>query len=95
MKELKTVLLQKKPEIPRMLRSGYVYQIDYPGCNARYVGQTVRHLQNRFGKHINKKGPVKTHITTQCKVELNEEHIRILGRENKSGHLLTLEALFT
>ena len=94
LKKLKTVLPQLKPQIPRMLRSGNVYKIDCPGCNARYVGQTVRHLQTRFGEHINKKGPVKTHITTQCKVELKEEDIKILGRENKSEHLLTLEALF-
>ena len=49
LKKLKTVLPQLKPQIPRMLRSGNVYQIDCPGCNARYVGQTVRHLQTRFG----------------------------------------------
>ena len=91
LKKLKTVLTQMKPQIPRMLRSGNVYQIDCPGCNARYVGQTVRHLQTRFGEHINKKRLVKTHITTQCKVELKDEHIQILGRENKSEHLLTLK----
>ena len=94
LKKLKTVLPQLKPQIPRMLRSGNVYQIDCPSCTACYVGQTAGHLQTRFGEHINKKGPVKTHITTQCKVELKEEHIKILGRENKSNHLLTLEALF-
>jgi len=94
LKKLKTVLPQLKTQIPRVLQSGNVYRIDCPSCTACYVGQIARQLPTNFGEHINKKGPVKTHITTQCKVELRKNTSKFLGRENKSDHLLTLEALF-
>ena len=93
-KKLKTALPQLKPTVPKMLRSGNVYQITCPGCNSCYVGQSVRHLQARYREHKVNSGPMLTHITS-CGVKLTDEDIEILGTHKKSEqHLLTLEALF-
>ena len=83
-----------KEPVDKQLKSGVVYKILCPHCNACYVGQTGRHLQVRFREHINRKGPVKEHFEN-CGVRLNEENLSILS-VSKHGEieLLTLEALW-
>ena len=98
LRKLKSTLPQLKPSIPKMFRSGNVYQIKCRGCDSFYVGQSVRHLQTRFREHINNKGPIKSHLNKneKCKKTIeDEDDIIILGSAKKSEqHLLTLEAIF-
>ena len=92
--KLKSSLPQLKQPVNKMFRSGVVYQIKCPGCQACYVGQSVRHLQTRFREHINLDGPLKLHLA-KCAARLTEDDIEILGSSTRNEqHLLTLEALF-
>ena len=94
LRKLKTVLPSLKPAVNTEFRSGVVYKIYCPRCQACYVGQTVRHLQTRFREHKNNTGPVKTHFHS-CDVELTMQYVNILKSTIKSEkHLLTLESLF-
>ena len=94
MRKTKHTLPSLKPFVPVMLRNNVVYQIICPRCMSSYVGQTTRHLQQRFKEHISNKGPVKTHFEN-CAITPRDENISVLGSMNRGdGRLLTLEALF-
>ena len=83
-----------KPVVPKMLQNNVVYKIICPRCNSSYVGQTVRHLQQRFKEHVGNKGPLRSHFET-CAITPTEDNISIIGRTSRGdGRLLTLEALF-
>ena len=66
MRKLKTLMPSLKPPVEKALRSGLVYKLTCPGCQACYVGQTVRHLKTRFGEHLFPTAPVARHLKT-CK----------------------------
>ena len=71
-----------------------MYKIICPRCNSSYVGQTVRHLQQRFKEHVGNKGPLRSHFET-CAITPTEDNVSIIGRTSRGdGRLLTLEALF-
>ena len=94
MKKTKFILPSLKPFVPDMLRNNVVYKIQCPRCQSSYVGQTTRHLQQRFKEHIGNKGPVKTHFEN-CAITPTHDVISILGSMDRGeGRLLTLEALF-
>ena len=78
--------------VPHMLQNNLVYKITCPGCNASYVGQTSRLLQQRFREHVGSRGLIKNHFDL-CKITPTEDHVEILGK-NKGEKLWTLEALF-
>ena len=61
-KKLKSVLPTLKPTVPEMLRSAVVYKIVCPGCDASYVGETSRHLQQRLREHLGKSGTIRKHL---------------------------------
>ena len=78
----------------KSLKSGIVYTISCPHCNACYVGQTGRHLQTRLREHSNRKGPVKEHMA-KCETDWSEDNVSILSATSQGEvHLLTLEALW-
>ena len=55
---------------------------------------TERRLQCRYKEHIERKGPMRTHLK-RCGSKLTEDDVDILASSARSeGHLLTLEALF-
>ena len=81
-----------KVKVPKMLQSNVVYKITCPRCDSSYVGQTTRHIQQRFREHLGTKGIIKKHCE-ECEVAPSDDMIRILGRAN-GERLLTLEALF-
>ena len=94
LRKLKTVMPPLKPSVEKELKSGLVYKIECPRCQACYVGQTARHLQTRMSEHKNNKGPVKTHFA-QCDSTFSLDYVTILASVLKSErHLLTMEALF-
>ena len=94
LRKLKTTMPSLKPPVEKMLRSGVVYKITCPRCNACYVGQTSRHLQTRIKEHRTISGPVKNHIAS-CASTLSDENIEILKSTSRGeAYLLTLEALW-
>ena len=97
-RKLKTVLPSLKPSVPGMLLSKVVYKLDCPGCNASYVGQTVRHAGRRLREHLRSRGIMRAHLDTceSCKnIDFDENDIiSILGNSTSLVRLLTLEALF-
>ena len=98
-RKLKTVLPPLKPNVPKMLCSSVVYQIDCPGCNASYIGETLRLLQQRVREHLGKSGTIRKHLEI-CHAKPStdfgsiEKHVKILAHSNSSSKLLTFEALF-
>ena len=94
LRKLKTILPSTKPPLEKMLRSGIVYKLKCPRCDACYVGQTSRHLQSRFREHINNSGPMKTHLK-KCRTELSEEDAQVLTSTSRGEvFLMTYEALW-
>ena len=75
--------------------SGVVYKTTCPRCDACYVGQTSRHLQQRIQEHSNNSGPVKKHFNN-CQQKLDiEKNVDVIGATNRGEEiLLTLEALW-
>ena len=94
MPKMKYVMPSVKTPIPRMLQSNVVYKIQCPGCASSYVGQTIRHLKQRFGEHVGETGgPVKAHLQ-ECNISPEDYIVRIIGKARTLPKLLTLEALF-
>ena len=75
-----------------MLQNNLVYKITCPGCDASYLGQAARLLQQRFREHVGSRGLIKNHFES-CGLIPSEEPVEILGK-NKGENLLSLEALF-
>ena len=93
LRKLKTILPSLKPPVEKLMKSGVVYNLTCPRCSACYVGQTSRHLQTRFKEHIQRDGPIKTHLS-QCGSTLTETDVEIIQSTSRGeGFLLTLEAL--
>ena len=88
-RKLKTCLPSLKDAVPKELKSRVVYEICCSGCNARYVGQTVRHFQTRLGEHLKDTAPVGIHMKG-CGAGYST---KILEQSNDPVKLLTLEAL--
>ena len=94
LRKLKTILPSTKPPLEKMLRSGIVYKLKCPRCEACYVGQTSRHLQSRFREHVKNPGPMRTHLK-KCQTELSEEGAQILTTTSRGEvFLMTYEALW-
>ena len=97
-RKLKTALPSLKPTVPKMLRSSVVYKIDCPGCDASYIGETLRLLQQRLREHLGKSGTIRKHLeicqpTLQPTLENFEKQVTILAHSNSPSKLLTHEAL--
>ena len=92
MRKLKTALPSLKAKVPRMLKSNVVYQINCPGCQSSYVGQTTRHLSTRIREHSRTSSNVGEHLS-KCGVTLHEEDVKIIDSSSSYNKLLTLEAL--
>ena len=94
LRKLKTIMPSLKPPVEKMLKSKVVYLISCPRCASCYVGQTSRHLQTRLNEHIQRNGPMKTHLA-ECQTQISSENVTILHQTSRSEfHLLTLEALY-
>ena len=92
LKKTKNTVSTLKVPVPYMLQSNVVYQITCSQCKLSYVGQTSRHLQQRFKEHIGSQGLLRKHFET-CDVSPSFDMIEILGKQ-KFEKLLILEALF-
>jgi len=94
LRKLKTTMPSLKPQVEKELRSGTVYRIQCPSCEACYVGQTSRHLLTRYKEHTRPSAPVRQHFDG-CAAHLSFEHMDTLKSSARGeAHLLTMEALF-
>ena len=94
LRKLKTTMPSLKPQVDRELRSGTVYRIQCPSCQACYVGQTRRHILTRYKEYTRPSAPVRQHFDT-CGVSLSFDHMEVLKYSSRGeAHLLTMEALF-
>ena len=75
LKKLKSQLPSLKPKIEKEFKSGVVYQITCPRCQASYVGQTRRHLLHRLKEHSRSTAPVGSHLAS-CMHELSSDDVK-------------------
>lgn len=81
-------------------RAGVVYQLDCKDCDAKYVGETGRQLQDRMKEHqrdiVNKKkvSKVYEHVNT-TKHSFDFENVRILDNCSHRKARLHLESVHT
>ena len=61
-RKVKTCMPSLKPSVPKVLLSNVVYQLKCSGCEASYVGQTVRHVQIHVREHLGSRGIMKFHF---------------------------------
>ena len=95
LRKLKTVLPSLKPRVQKMVESAFVYRLTCSRCSACYVGKTSRHLKFRIREHIQRAGPIKSHLS-QCSTTITEENVGILKTSSRGEYyLLTLEAHHT
>ena len=93
LRKLKTVLPSLKSPVEKMLKSGLVYRLRCSRCSACYVGETSRHLKSHVREHIQRAGPMKSHLS-QCSTTITEENVDKLKTLSRGEYyLLTLEAL--
>ena len=90
-RKLKTLMPSLKAPVAAELRSRVVYEIRCSDCNARYVGQTVRHFCTRLKEHRKTTAPVGKHLTG-CEGVTRYE-TKILAQAHDLITLLTMEAL--
>ena len=92
--KLSTLLPSLKSRIDKLHRSRVVYQITCSGCNALYVGQTVRHLTTRLKEHGRLSAPVGKHLD-ECGQRGSSwpRNVKILESARSLSTLLALEAL--
>ena len=77
-----------------MLRSNVVYKITCSQCNLSYVGQTSRHLQQRFKEHIGSQGLLKKHFE-DCNVSPSLDMLYIAFIDlTKAFDLVSRDGLF-
>ena len=94
LQKLKSVLPSLKCKVPDLLKSGVVYQLSCPCCNACYVGRTDRHLITRFSEHKTKsKQPVRKHFKSCGLDKPSTNDIRVL-RSTTRNNLNVLAALY-
>ena len=95
LRKLKTVTPSLKEPVIKSLRSGVVYKLTCPRCNACYVGATTRHLQTRVKEHRSKKKQTIYKHLEKCNSVKDDIGIDILGVSRQGEvHLFTLEALW-
>ena len=95
LRKLKTVTPSLKEPVIKSLRSGVVYKLTCPRCNACYVGATTRHLQTRVKEHRSKKKQTVYKHLEKCNSIKDDIGIDILGVSRQGEvHLFTLEALW-
>ena len=86
-------LTSLKSPVPEELSSRVVYQIECSGCQARYVGQTARHIKKtQLSEHLMPSAPVARHLQDCCGMQAYETSIP--DRSSDIVKLETLEALY-
>ena len=82
--------------IKSSLKSFVVYRFVCPGCNARYIGETTRHLTTRIAEHLSSQSShIKKHLdqSPTCKSMCNESCFEIIDESNSQFSLKLKEAM--
>ena len=78
------MLVKPKDKTPPEKSCGVIYEISCGDCDSKYVGETERSLEIRFGEHMKTeiKNPtaVGEHLK-ESKHQISEENVKIIARE--------------
>ena len=96
LRKLRTVTPSLKEPVVKSLKSGVVYKLTCPRCDACYVGATTRHLQTRVKEHRSRRKQTVFKHLENCNVSVKEDiPVDILGQTIQGEvQLFTLEALW-
>ena len=95
LRKLRSVLPSLKPSVEKEIRSGIVYQVKCPRCQACYVGCTTRHLITRSGEHRTQKKKTMAKHLKACNATITCDDFEILASTSRGqDYLETLEALY-
>ena len=90
-------LFRVKDAIPKLLKSFVVYKFVCPGCNARYIGETTRHLSRRIEEHLekDKKSRIFKHLNENhnCKSLSTPDCFQIIDSSSSKFRLKLKEAM--
>ena len=85
-----------KDKLKFNLKSCVVYRFISPGCNARYIDETTRHLITRIEEHfITKSSHIYKHLqqSQQCKPLCNDSCFKVIHSANSAFTLKLKEAM--
>jgi hypothetical protein len=94
-----------KDKVPSYLASGIVYKFTCGGCNATYIGESVRHAKRRYCEHMGisalsgkplqgqSSTNVRDHIK-RCNAFSSLENFKIICRDSNETNLRIKESLF-
>ena len=89
-------MFSAKDRLVNAMKSFVVYRFSCPGCNARYIGETTRHLNKRIEEHFtNKSSHIFMHLqkSQNCKQICNNECFKIIDCANSAFALKVKEAM--
>ena len=87
-----------KDKMPSELRARVVYKFKCAGCNACYVGQTIRHYDTRVHEHLHKKSQpssVYKHLdgNVNCRGACDESCFEVIDSDSSPFRLEVKEAI--
>ena len=86
-----------KDKLKSNLKSSVVYQFTCTGCNARYIGETTRHLTTRISEHFSTQtSHIKKHLdnSLNCKALCDESCFKIIDESKSQFSLKLKEAMY-
>ena len=89
-------MFSAKDRLVNAMKSFVVYRFICPGCNARYIGETTRHLNIRIGEHFtNKSSHIFKHLqnSQNCKQLCNPDCFKVIDAANSAFALKVKEAI--
>ena len=82
--KIQGMLVKPKDKTPPEKSCGVIYEISCGDCDSKYIGETERSLEIRFGEHMKTeiKNPtaVGEHLK-ESKHQISEENVKIIARE--------------
>ena len=85
-----------KDKLDKLLKSFVVYRYVCPSCNARYVGETTRHLKTRIEEHLNSSSThISKHLSKSgaCRELSDSSCFEIIDSANSEFALKVKEAM--
>ena len=89
-------MFSAKDKLVDVMKSFVVYCFICPGCNARYIGETTRHLYIRIDEHLtNKSSHIFKHLeqSHNCKSLCKKTCFEIVDTANSAIMLKVKEAM--
>ena len=89
-------MFSAKDKLKYDLKSFVVYRFSCPGCSARYIGETTRHLTTRITEHFkSQESHILKHLnkSINCKALSSETCFEIIDTANTEFTLKLKEAM--